>query len=63
MVNKEWRDKIMIRKVLIDSENMLLQFPPFVEHDFKGSSTEIGKKAWLFAKLQPGRASKRINAT
>ena len=25
--------------------------------------TEIGKKAWLFAKLQPGRARKRINAT
>ena len=25
--------------------------------------TEIGKKAWLFAKLQPGRAGKRINAT
>ena len=26
-------------------------------------ATEIGKKAWLFAKLQPGRARKRINAT
>ena len=25
--------------------------------------TEIGKKSWLFAKLQPGRARKRINAT
>ena len=25
--------------------------------------TEIGKKAWLFAKLQPGRARKRIDAT
>ena len=25
--------------------------------------TEIGKKARLFAKLQPGRARKRINAT
>ena len=25
--------------------------------------TGIGKKAWLFAKLQPGRARKRINAT
>ena len=25
--------------------------------------TEIGKKAWLFAKLQPGRARKIINAT
>ena len=25
--------------------------------------TEIGKKAWLFAKLQPGRARKRIIAT
>ena len=25
--------------------------------------TEIGKKAGLFAKLQPGRARKRINAT
>ena len=28
-----------------------------------GRSTEIGKKAWLFAKLQPGRARKTINAT
>ena len=27
------------------------------------SHTEIGKKAWQFAKLQPGRARKRINAT
>ena len=27
------------------------------------SFTEIGKKAGLFAKLQPGRARKRINAT
>ena len=26
-------------------------------------STEISKKAGLFAKLQPGRARKRINAT
>ena len=26
-------------------------------------STEIGIKAWLFDKLQPGRARKRINAT
>ena len=25
--------------------------------------TEIGKKAWQFAKPQPGRARKRINAT
>ena len=25
--------------------------------------TDIGKKAWLYAKLQPGRARKRINAT
>ena len=25
--------------------------------------TEIGKKAWLFDKLQPGRARKKINAT
>ena len=25
--------------------------------------SETGKKAWLFAKLQPGRARKRINAT
>ena len=29
----------------------------------EGHSTEIGRKAWLFAKLQPGRAKKRINAT
>ena len=27
------------------------------------NNTGIGKKAWLFAKLQPGRARKRINAT
>ena len=27
------------------------------------NNTEIGKKAWLFAKLQPGKARKRINAT
>ena len=27
------------------------------------ANTEIGKKTWLFAKLQPGRARKRINAT
>ena len=26
-------------------------------------STEIGKKTWLFAKLQTGRAGKRINAS
>ena len=26
-------------------------------------TTEIGKKALLFAKLQPGRARKRINVT
>ena len=32
-------------------------------HSPRQSSTEIGKKAWLFAKLQPGRARKRINAT
>ena len=29
----------------------------------RGVCTEIGKKAWLFAKLQPGRARKRVNAT
>ena len=28
-----------------------------------GRGTEIGKKAQLFAKLEPGRARKRINAT
>ena len=33
-----------------------------ISHKYPGS-TEIGKKAWLFAKLQPGRARKRINAT
>ena len=26
-------------------------------------NTKIGQKAWLFAKLEPGRARKRINAT
>ena len=29
----------------------------------EGLSTDIGKKAWLFAKLQPGRARKRIIAS
>ena len=29
----------------------------------RSTCTEIGKKARLFAKLQPGRARKRINAT
>ena len=32
------------------------------KNDF-GPITEISKKAWLFAKLQPGRARKRINTT
>ena len=27
------------------------------------AATAIGKKAWVFAKLQPSRARKRINAT
>ena len=27
------------------------------------ANTEIGRKAWLFVKLQLGRARKRINAT
>ena len=31
---------------------------PFAQH-----GTEIGKEAWLFAKLQPGRARKRMNTT
>ena len=35
---------------------------PRTSHFF-GLCTEIGKKAWLFAKLQPGKARKRINAT
>ena len=34
------------------------------KHDLlENESTDIGKKAGLFAKLQPGRARKRINAT
>ena len=28
-----------------------------------GAFAEVGKKGWLFAQLQPGRARKRINAT
>ena len=28
-----------------------------------GMTTENGKKAWLFAKLHPGRARKIVNAT
>ena len=42
--------------------SVLLLLPPFI----LGSDrwyTEIGQKAWLFAKLQPGRARKRINVT
>ena len=34
-----------------------------VLEEVESSCTEIGKKAWLFAKLHPGRARKRINAT
>ena len=34
-----------------------------LQTDNEVQCTEIGKKAWLFAKLQPGRARKRINAT
>ena len=33
------------------------------DHLFAEPCTEIGTKAWLFYKLQPGRARKRINAT
>ena len=43
---------------------------PFADWDYgneggawRQATTEIGKKAWLFAKLQPGRARKRINST
>ena len=31
--------------------------------EFNFKTTEIGKKAWLFSKQQPGRARKRIYAT
>ena len=39
--------------------------PTAVKREFNSawSITEIDKKAWLFAKLQPGRARGRINAT
>ena len=33
------------------------------QHAWPAPITEIGKKAWLFGKLQPGGARKRINAT
>ena len=36
------------------------EFPVILK---QAHDTEISKKAWLFAKLQPGRARKRINAT
>ena len=35
---------------------------PF-EMTHQSYNTEISKTAWLFAKLQPGRARKRINTT
>ena len=34
-----------------------------LSRDLQTTITEIGKKAWLFAKLQPCRGRKRINAT
>ena len=47
---------------------LILEYVQFVNDPYKVNvmlviNTEIGKKAWLFAKLQPGRARKRINAT
>ena len=43
---------------------LVFSFPSFSGWRFAdGPGTEIGKKAWLFAKLEPGRARKRINAT
>ena len=35
----------------------------YAQFDMLSTCTEICKKAWLFAKLQPSRARKRINAT
>ena len=46
-------------RVLISWWKSGQEFPKSVQM----MSTEIGKKARLFAKLQPGRARKRINAT
>ena len=42
---------------------MLLTYNPNVANsaEIGAIRTEIGIKAWLFAKLQPGRARKRIN--
>ena len=47
---------------------LILEYVQFVNDPYKVNvmlviNTEIGKKAWLFAKLQPGRARKRMNAT
>ena len=44
---------------------MLLTYNPNVANsaEIGAIRTEIGIKAWLFAKLQPGRARKIINAT
>ena len=40
--------------------NLGVLYHRYVQHS---PFTEMGRKAWLFAKLQPGRARKRINAT
>ena len=58
----------------LDSFNLhfggsLLEDPAISRRALSGSlgdkvfNTEIGKTAWLFAKLQPGRARKKIDAT
>ena len=45
------------------SDVVSLRLDKEVRFACEATITEIGKKAWLFAKLQPGRGRKRINAT
>ena len=52
-------DDAVVRLPLLAQVNIHLQGVVYCYRQY----SEIGKKAWLFAKLQPGRARKRINAT
>ena len=55
--------RLVEAEVVSNARNKIHQTWPKPFSQALHSSTEIGKKAWLFAKLQPGRARKRINAT
>ena len=63
--------EMLTRMVYFSSEARMAKTTPAELRRIRGVATllrfvlhtEIGKKAGLFAKLQPGRARKRINAT